>query len=233
MKIELSADEVRVLGALIEKEITSPDQCPLSLNALTAACNQRSNRDPVVDWDEPGVQRIVDGLLRRYLLGSNSGHGNRVTKYRQRLINAEYGDLKLSERQVGILCELMLRGPQTPGELRVRCERLCAFADVGQVEAALESMINRDEPLVERLPREPGRRESRYRHLLCTPSGPVAAHATAGNELVDGVADTGAPATVERERAIETLHSEITALRAEVHELRARLELVERDRQPG
>jgi uncharacterized protein YceH (UPF0502 family) len=166
MKIKLTPYEARVIGCLIEKEITTPEQYPLSLNALTNACNQKSNRDPVLDLDEATVQQIVDGLVKKYLVSAGSGFGNRVTKYQHRFCNAEFGDLKLSKQETGIVCELLLRGPQTPGELRTRTERLCKFGDVQEVENTLAKLMNREEPLVARLPREPGKRESRFMHLL-------------------------------------------------------------------
>jgi len=175
MKIELTPLEARVIGCLIEKQVTTPDQYPLSLNALVNACNQKSNRDPVLELDEPTVQGIVDGLSRKYFVTDKSGFGSRVTKYQHRFCNTEYGPLKFSPQELAIVCELLLRGPQTPGELRSRASRMAAFTDVTEVERALEQLATRDDgPFVVRLPREPGRRESRYAHLF---SGPVAAAA--------------------------------------------------------
>src|ERR1700719_4037075 len=123
MKIEFSAIEARIVGCLIEKEITTPDQYPLSLNALTNACNQKSNRDPVMALDEPSVQHIVDALARRHFVVEKSGFGSRVPKYQHRFCNSEYGTLKLDPQELAIACELLLRGPQTPGELRSRAAR--------------------------------------------------------------------------------------------------------------
>ncbi len=169
MNIELTPYEARVIGCLIEKQITTPDQYPLSLNALVNACNQKSNRDPVLDLDEGTVQRTVDGLSRKHFVVEKSGFGSRVPKYQHRFCNTEYGTLKLDEQEVAVICELLLRGPQTPGELRSRAGRMATFADVSDVEAALARLADR-EGFVVRLPREPGRRESRFAHLL---SGPV------------------------------------------------------------
>lgn len=166
MKIQLSLIEARVIGVLIEKEITTPDQYPLSLNALTAACNQKSNRDPVLQVTEAEVQETVDGLSRRYLVARASGYGSRVAKYKHRFCNTEFGDMQLSPQAVALVCELLLRGPQTPGELRTHADRLCAFSDVQQVEGVLEGLMTREEPFVAKLPREPGKRESRYAHLF-------------------------------------------------------------------
>jgi uncharacterized protein YceH (UPF0502 family) len=166
MNMNLSLYETRVIGCLIEKAITTPDQYPLSLNALVNACNQKSNRDPVLELKETTVQDTVDGLIKKFLVSRASGYGSRVTKYQHRFCNTDFGTFKLSEKSLGLICELFLRGPQTPGELRTRSERLCKFTDVTEVEAELESLMARDEPLVMKLPREPGKRESRFAHLF-------------------------------------------------------------------
>ena len=130
MNIEFSANEARVIGCLIEKEITTPDQYPLSLNALTNACNQKTNREPVLDLSEAAVQQAVDSLMKKYMVSDKSaGYGGRVTKYKHRFCNTEFGSLKFSKQELGIICVLLLRGPQTPGELRSRTNRLCEFAD--------------------------------------------------------------------------------------------------------
>ena len=174
MKVELSPDEARVIGALIEKEITTPDQYPLSLNALTAACSQKSNRDPVVQWDERYVQQLLDGLAKRALAVDRSGFGSRVPKYRHLFCNTAFGRLKFSPQELAIVCELLLRGPQTPGELRSHAGRMVALADVAEVEQVLETPMNREDgPFVARLSREPGRREARYAQLFTgTPAVP-------------------------------------------------------------
>lgn len=165
MNITLEPLEARVIGCLIEKSITTPDQYPLSLNALTLACNQKSNREPVLDLDDATVQRTVDALSRRHMIMERSGFGSRVPKYQHLFCNTEYGSLRFTPPELAIVCELLLRGPQTPGELRSRASRMAAFADVTDVETALESLASRsDGPFVVRLAREPGRRESRYAH---------------------------------------------------------------------
>lgn len=167
MNIELTALEARVIGCMIEKQITTPDQYPLSLNALTNACNQKSNRDPVLDLDERAVQQIVDSLIRKHMVIERSGFGSRVPKYQHVFCNSEFGSLRCSPLETAIVCELLLRGPQTPGELRTRAARMCAVSDVGEVEAALDALMTRqDGPYVARLAREPGRRESRYAQLF-------------------------------------------------------------------
>ena len=168
MKIKLAPNEARVIGCLMEKEVTTPDQYPLSLNALTNACNQKTNRDPVLELTEAVVQQTVDALMKKYLVSDKSaGYGGRVTKYKHRFCNTEFGSLKFSKQEFGIICVLLLRGPQTPGELRARTNRLCEFADSEQVEAALKGLMTREDgPFIARLPRAAGARESRYAHLF-------------------------------------------------------------------
>jgi hypothetical protein len=167
MNPQLSPHEARVIGSLIEKQITTPEQYPLSLNALVLACNQKSNRDPVLDLSVPAVQEIVDALSRKHLVIEKSGFGSRVPKYQQRFCNTEFSALQFTPQERAILCELLLRGPQTPGELRSRASRMAPFSDVKDVETALENLA-RDPagPRVVQLPREPGRRDSRYAHLF-------------------------------------------------------------------
>lgn len=168
MNIQLTPYEARVIGCLIEKEITTPEQYPLSLNALTNACNQKSNRDPVMVLDERVVQETVDGLVKKRLVSEKTGFGSRVAKYQHRFCNTDFGDLRFTEQELGVICVLLLRGPQTPGELRTRTDRLCKFDDVQGVEATLKKLLERgDGPFVVRLPREAGKRESRYAHLFC------------------------------------------------------------------
>lgn len=212
MNIELSQEEARVIGCLIEKQITTPDQYPLSLNALTNACNQKSNRDPVMALDEPSVQHIVDSLARRHFVMEKSGFGSRVPKFQHRFCNSEYGTLKFSPQELAILCELLLRGPQTPGELRTRASRMATFTDTGAVEATLASLAERaDGPFVTRLPRETGRRDARYAHLF---SGEV--------PTVSAAPEAGAAASAAPPR-LEQLEEEVRQLRAEFEELKARL----------
>ncbi len=182
MDIILTAHEARVIGCLIEKEITTPDQYPLSLNALTNACNQKSNREPVLSLDDATVQQTIDELIKKHLVLDKSGFGSRVVKYQHRFCNSEFGDLMLSEQELGIICVLLLRGPQTPGELRTRTNRLCKFSDVQEVESTLTRLMERDDgPFVVCLPREAGKRESRYAHLF---SGAIQA-ATGGQQTGD------------------------------------------------
>lgn len=163
----LTLYQTRVIGALIEKSLTTPEQYPLSLNALTNACNQKSNRDPVLELAESTVQATVDELVEQGLVTTVSGFGSRVTKLQHRFCNTEFSEYKFSAQELGVICVLFLRGPQTPGELRTRTNRLCEFKDVQEVEFVLHRLMKREGgALLERLPREPGKRESRYRHLF-------------------------------------------------------------------
>lgn len=214
MRIEIDSLEARVIGCLIEKQITTPDQYPLSLNALLNACNQKSNRDPVISVDEGTVQRTLDALSRKHLVLERSGFGSRVPKYQHLFCNTEYGSLKFSAEELAIVCELLLRGAQTPGELRARAGRMASFSDVSDVEMALQSLLERESgPLVARLPREAGRRESRYMHLFSGEPPPPQA-------VVEDSAADGAPHIAES----ETLASRIARLEEEVRRLRTELE---------
>jgi len=229
MNIQLTTLEARVIGSLIEKQITTPDQYPLSLNALVNACNQKSNRDPVLELDERAVQQTVDGLGRKHFVVEKSGFGSRVPKYQHRFCNTEYGSLKLDPQELAIVCELLLRGPQTPGELRGRAARMAPFTDVSEVEAALSRLTERqDGPFVVRLAREPGRREARYAHLFSGEVIPAAQErypeAEVADEARDGVstAEVAFPAMRQEER-LSRLEEEVRALRAELSDLRVRL----------
>ncbi|HVC01930.1 MAG TPA: DUF480 domain-containing protein [Steroidobacteraceae bacterium] len=217
MKIELNALEARLIGCLLEKQITTPDQYPLSLNSLTLACNQKNNRDPVLDLREGEVQDAVDALLKKYLVSDRSaGYGGRVTKYQHRFCNTEFGSLKFSAQELGILCVLLLRGPQTSGELRTRTNRLCEFADVAQVEAVLETLLHREDgPYVARLPRQPGARESRFAHLFGGEL-PLESAVRAGTDEDAGPQrPEGLGPRVERlEQLVEELRAEMDSLRA-------------------
>ena len=167
MTIILSPEQCRVIGVLLEKETTTPEHYPLSLNALTNACNQKSNREPVLSLSEAKVQDIVDELSESNQVTDQGAFSGRVAKYSHRFCNTEFGDLQFSAQQRAIICVMLLRGPQTPGELRTRTNRLADFANVNEVEAALEQLKNLNgSELVVKLAREPGKRESRYAHLF-------------------------------------------------------------------
>jgi uncharacterized protein len=158
----LNEVETRVLGSLVEKDVTTPDYYPLSLNALINACNQKNNRDPVMNLDENTVRQALDTLQQKRLAGPTSSADSRVTKYEHRLQEA----FNFTRGETAILCVLLLRGPQTPGELRGRTERMHRFEDLTEVQSTLQRLMQRDPPLVRVLPRQPGTKESRYKHLL-------------------------------------------------------------------
>lgn len=208
MKYQLSATEARVIGCLLEKQVTTPEQYPLSVNAVTMACNQKTNREPVMNLGEHEVQDILNELVKRHYLRTVSGFGNRVTKYEQRFCNSEFGDLKLSAAEVAVITTLLLRGAQTPGELRTRASRMHEFADMQEVEQTLDGLATREDgPYVVRQAREPGKRESRYMHLF---SGEV--------DTSTVLADSAAPA------AHDSLAARVEALEEEVAGLKQRLD---------
>jgi uncharacterized protein YceH (UPF0502 family) len=218
--IALTDHEARVIGCLIEKEATTPDQYPLSLNALTSACNQKSNREPVLALDEASVQQTLDELVKKRLVVDRSGFGSRVVKYQHRFCNSEFGSLHFSQQELGIICVLLLRGPQTPGELRTRSNRLCSFSDVQEVESTLAQLMQRDDgPFVARLPREAGKRESRYAHLF----GEEAP--TAEISLVH--ADTPAEPRAVNQQRLEELEQLVAGLRAQLERLEERVDELE------
>ena len=230
LKIALTSLEARVIGCLIEKAITTPDQYPLSLNALVNACNQKSNRDPMMDLSESTVQQTLDGLSKKHLVMEKSGFGSRVPKYQHRFCNTEFGTLKLDPQELANVCELLLRGPQTPGELRTRASRMAPIGETSEVESALSRLRDRpDGPFVVQLAREPNRRDSRWAHLFSGPVADVApAHGGAapvvsGQEPEPiGPPEVVFPATRNDER-LAKLETEVAALRAELDELKKRL----------
>ncbi|HTU66885.1 MAG TPA: DUF480 domain-containing protein [Steroidobacteraceae bacterium] len=234
MNIRLTAIEARIIGSLIEKQITTPDQYPLSLNALVNACNQKSNREPLMQLDEPTVKFVVDGLARRHFVVEKSGFGSRVPKYQQIFCNTEFGSLKFTPPETGIICELLLRGPQTPGELRSRVPRMAELPDPSVIEGLLEGLAARPEgALVAQLAREAGRRDSRWAHLFGelpetvtvneTPvrdSAPRAvAPAPAPAAAAAGSSTAGGGDLVARVAALE---AEVASLRAEIDKLRVK-----------
>ncbi|BBT90078.1 YceH family protein [Enterobacter mori] len=214
MKYQLSGAEARVVGSLLEKQVTTPEQYPLSVNAVTMACNQKTNREPVMNLSEHDVQDVLDALVKRHYLRTVSGFGNRVTKYEQRFCNSEFGDLKLSSAEVAVITTLLLRGAQTPGELRTRASRMHEFSDMQEVEQTLEGLAAREDgPYVVRLAREPGKRESRYMHLF---SGDVdAASATAESDRPENNDSLAA--------RVEVLEEEVAGLKQRLDALLAHL----------
>lgn len=220
MNIHLNPTEARVIGCLIEKAITTPDQYPLSLNALTNACNQKSNRDPLMDLNERTVQETIDWLVRKHLVLEKSGFGSRVPKYQHRFCNTGFGTLEFSPQETAILCELLVRGPQTPGELRTRASRMAEVHDVTEIEAALRNLASREDgPFVVRLPREPARRDSRYAHLF---SGEIEGALTADAEETSvGMNSDLRIAPPSRATQADFLHERVQRLEELVEELRA------------
>jgi uncharacterized protein len=211
MSLELSDIEVRVLGALVEKEITTPEYYPLSLNALINACNQKSNRDPVMTLDEDTVRKamrtLTDNAMARFASGDS-----RVAKFEHRL-NELYN---FHRHEIAVLCVLLLRGPQTPGELRTRSERMYAFEDLDAVHSALNLLMRREPPLVKVLPRQPGTKESRYMHLLSGDTVPESANSAAEDVAYES---GGQQASAESER-MRNLEDEVNQLRRELETLR-------------
>ena len=209
MEIVLSEIEARVLGALIEKEITTPDYYPLSLNALVNACNQKNNRDPVMSLDENAVRDALYTLQQKRLAGPASGADSRVTKYEHRIQEV----FNFTRAEEAIIDVLLLRGPQTPGELRGRTERMYRFEELSDVQAALQKLIQREPPLVKMLPRQPGTKESRYAHLL---SGDV--------EAWSGPEENGtSPHEGADDLRLSRLESEVADLRRELADLKQQI----------
>jgi uncharacterized protein YceH (UPF0502 family) len=221
--IILTPNQARVLGALVEKEITTPEYYPLSLNALINACNQRSNREPVMDLDEDAVRMALHGLEDHRLAGRSRASEGRVAKYEHWLGEA----FNFSRAETALVCVLLLRGPQTPGELRSRTDRLHRFEELTDVTAGLQKLMEREPPLAAILPRQPGTKESRYMHLL---SGDVEALPAAAQRISYAVAPGFAPTQVfsddpsgQTER-IALLEANLRALSSEVNTLRQRID---------
>lgn len=187
MKHSLTAQEARVIGCLLEKQVTTPEQYPMSLNGVTIACNQKTNREPVMDLSESEVQQTLDFLLKKHLIRTQSG--NRVMKYEHRFCNSEFGNLKFSPAELAVMTTLLLRGAQTPGELRTRTNRMHEFSDVAETEEVLNQLsLREDGPFVVRLAREPGKRESRFMHLLSgdvAPTSPALGSAPEGADALE------------------------------------------------
>ncbi|PIW60489.1 DUF480 domain-containing protein [Shewanella sp. CG12_big_fil_rev_8_21_14_0_65_47_15] len=215
--MELTLHEARVIGCLLEKEITTPEQYPLSLNALTLACNQKTSREPVLDLSETQVQDALDSLNKKRLISEQSGFGSRVVKYKHRFCNTEFSELQLSPAAVAIVCLLLLRGPQTPGELRTRSNRLYEFKDVTDVEDCIKQLMSREKPILKQLPREPGRRECRYIELF--------SEASAQAQGLDAPATTALEQTTDAELVarVAQLEQQVATLTEKLDELLASL----------
>jgi uncharacterized protein len=220
----LNETEARVVGSLVEKQVTTPDYYPLTLNALVNACNQISNRDPVVKYDERAVEDAIDTLRTKNLVYIFYGAESRVPKYKH-MMREVY---TLSPQELAVVCVLMLRGPQTVGEIRGRTGRLYEFAELREVEETLDSLARRDEPLVVKLPRQAGRKEARYAHLLSGPpafeesSEEASAHAPPRSSSSTRAAEGERMARLEAE--VETLRGEVAELRRQLEEFRRQFE---------
>jgi len=213
MQVILTEIEARVLGSLIEKDITTPDYYPLSLNALVNACNQKNNRDPVMTLDENTVRDALSTLQEKRLAGPARGADSRVTKYEHRLQEAYNFD----RREIAIICVLLLRGPQTPGELRGRTDRMYHFEALEDVVSTLDRLAHRDPPLAAALPRQPGTKETRYMHLF---SGEAPEALSVNVERAPTPANADSGSTVGR---ISALEAEVASLRAELSEVQQQL----------
>jgi uncharacterized protein YceH (UPF0502 family) len=218
--IFLTPAEARVLGALVEKEVTTPDYYPLSLNALINACNQRSNREPVMDLDEEAVRLALHGLENLHLAGRARGADGRVTKYEHWLGEA----FNFSRAETALLCVLLLRGPQTPGELRGRTERMHRFDEIGEVLAGLQKLMEREPALVAVLPRQPGTKESRYAHLLSGAVESLPVPAAAEPAFVKREAGQLSDQDAGHEERITQLETTLAELRQEVTALRQKID---------
>jgi uncharacterized protein len=212
LDIQLTPNEARVVGCLMEKSVITPDQYPLSLNALVNACNQKSSREPVLSLDPGVVQRTVNDLVaKQHVLVQN--FGSRVDKYQQRFCNTQFAQLKLSPAEFAVICLLLLRGAQTPGELKARSGRLHEFADPAEVVAALESLMSRPNgPLVARLPREPRRQDHAYAHLF---GGPI--------ESAPAEAPVREPPRARSEDALAALEERVARLEEALADLKREL----------
>jgi uncharacterized protein YceH (UPF0502 family) len=211
----LDDKEARVIGCLIEKSVVTPDQYPLTLNALTNACNQKSSREPVMNLSQGDVQHTIRGLEAKHLVQTAENFKSRTEKYSQRFCNTRYSDLQFDPAELAIVCLLLLRGPQTPGELKARSGRLHAFADNADVVLALGGMLEREAgALVVKLPRTPGRKDSEYMHLFC---GPVDIDAFVAE------ASASRPAAATQRGGIAELTERVDRLEAEVAELKKQL----------
>jgi len=219
MRIELTLPEARVIGCLIEKEIITPEQYPLSLSALTNACNQKSSRDPVMHLSDAEVQHILDGLLKKHLVSDRGGFGSRVTKYQHRFGNVGFGSLEFTAQEIGIICVLLLRGPQTAGELRARSSRLCHFEDVHETEAVVVGLTERrDGPFAARLARDAGSREPRYVHLFGGEDAKLTAPAAP---------DVSAVEVGRKKGGLEQLEELVLEMQEQLDDIKARLERLE------
>ncbi|HTW58055.1 MAG TPA: YceH family protein [Terriglobales bacterium] len=213
MPLLLTDVEARVLGALVEKDITTPDYYPLSLNALVNACNQKNNRDPVMTLNEEAVRDALGSLQEKRFAGPAGGADSRVTKFEHRLQEV----FNFDRREIAIVCVLLLRGAQTPGELRGRTERMYHFEGLDEVVATLDRLAQREPPLARVLPRQPGTKESRYMHLF---SGEPAVEITSSSTLASSTSSQTSSSTGDR---VSRLEEEVARLREELAEVQRQL----------
>lgn len=218
MTVHLTDEQARVIGALLEKEITTPDLYPLTLNSLTTACNQKSNREPVVTYSESQTQTIVDELVAKKLIMCQQASGNRAPKYLHRFCNTQFSDLQFTAKQLALVCVLLLRGPQTPGELRTRTQRLTEFDDVTDVQKSLtELQALNGHQWVMRLNKAPGKREAKYCHLFSGQPDPAAQSVT---QSATPNLESDSPALAAR---LDTLEQQVAMLSEQIIELKQRL----------
>ncbi len=214
----LTETESRILGSLVEKQLTTPEYYPLTINALVNACNQKSNRDPVVVYDETTVANALERLRDRNLVYVFYGSTSRVPKYKHMLPTV----YELEPSEVAVMCVMLLRGPQTLGELRTRTERLYNFSGLGEVQETLDGLVRRDNPLVIKLERQPGQKEARFAHLLCGDIDIEAIAATHSERA--SRADTNNERIVKLEDEVSNLRSEVAAIRQTFDEFRKQFE---------
>ena len=213
MSITLSALEARVIGCLMEKEVTTPDYYPLTANSLLAACNQKSSREPVMNISSQELSITLAQLGDRRLVTDESSFNSRASKYTHRFCNTEFGDLKFNAAEKAVVCVLLLRGAQTPGELRSRCQRMHEFDNVTEVESVLNKLATQEPPLVSQLPREPGKRESRFQHLFISDDE---------REQLATVA-TSAPVNPSNNNELQQLSEEVADLKVQVQQLQQQM----------
>lgn len=220
MQIVLNEVEVRILGALIEKDITTPDYYPLSLNALVNACNQKNNREPVTAYDEETVRQSLHSLQEKRLAGPAGGADTRVTKYEHRLQEV----FNFDRREIAVLCVLLLRGPQTPGELRGRTERMFHFEALDDVQSTLQRLMQREPALARMLPRQPGTKESRYMHLLAGDAEGLSKETVNAERTPSSYKSGDAERIGCLETEVDSLRSEISSLQQQFADFRKQFE---------
>lgn len=233
MLVTLTQYQARVIGVLLEKEVTTPEQYPLSLNSVTTACNQKSNREPVMELTEHQVQSTLDELYAKNLIFEQSG--SRATRYKHRFCNTEFSDLRFTPHQLAIICVMLLRGPQTPGELRTRAQRMAGFSSVEEVDTALMQLMDfNQEQLVVRLARVPGKRESRYAQQFYIDTDESVSHdseldkspqsITAQRPVESKTDNQNSQASTSHEHRLAELELTVAALREQVQVLQARVD---------